>query len=1109
VRPRVVHIGTSLAIVVVAYWTYALLAVPLIEPPAESPHSFSDGPNGGPPPPPPITKHLAGLFPPGSWVFQDPRVLLSENALLLMQKYENLGEGWVDLSPLVVLFLPEEPNLEFPERVRRATILEAPEGAKVRFDQPVSLARLRLGRPVEGKLRGPVTLRRQGQRPDHADDLLVTGREVELNEERIWTPHEVDFRWGRSYARGRQMEIRLRPREGPGKKGHAGPNVGGIEQFEFQSLDLLHLDMAAAKDTPDGAGPRPAAAAGPRTTTRGAAAGAANRPAPGAGRGVAALGAGAGAIEVRCRGPFHFHLVRQVATFRDQVDLVRIRAPAENDRLQCELLSVYFAQAQRTGKPTGNQAEVAQRRNLGLDLEPRRLVAQGHPATFSAPADKVFARGEHIEYDLQSGMMALADPQEAVLRQGPNEIHTPSFRYDPAEPGHLGQAWAKGPGYVRGLMADRPGQPFVAQWLEQLEIRPEGQYHRASLTGGASVRSEGGGKLDARQIHLWLLEAAPAGGRGQGHLQPDRMLALGDVKFDSLQLSGAVERMEVYFTPAPPAPAGPGAAAPGAAVPAARTRETPAPQVTPAGTPSPPGTPNPAGRDPRGAPTGAPVGPAVGPLAGAPAGPQHLDIQGRLMVAHMLLDDQHKTTLAALTVDGNVRCVQTQPAGAPSGSGEQPVRIFGERLEMTDANLPGATGVVTGAPSGAPAHFEGRGISLNGSNIHFHRGQNRVWIDGVGWMLLPMDKKLDGSPLERPVPLRVDWRRRMEFDGLTTHFEGDVTATGPSQQLRTPVMDVRLQRPLVFTEPNPRQPPQVEQIYCRGGVSMESQTFEDRPEGPWRIAYDRMAVPDLAVNMITGVLGTGGPGWLIDVRRGSAGIARPHAGPARVARPPGAPVGIAGPQAGPARVAKPHAAANSAQLMGLHVRFLGSITGNVLTKEMTFHDQVRAAYAPVSDWRATLESDNPEVLGPGAAVLHSDHLTVTDVGPTAPAAAAGGNGHAELLAAGNVVAEGSTPTEKGALVRYTARAARMSYSQRTDLADLAVLEGDGRTDAELFREEHIGSEPVRLAAQKIYYWPQQNRTSVEGARQLNLLQMPGPNWVPPPKPAPLTPAPRR
>ena len=416
--------------------------------------------------------------------------------------------------------------------------------------------------------------------------------------------------------------------------------------------------------------------------------------------------------------------------------------------------------------------------------------------------------------------------------------------------------------------------------------------------------------------------------------------------------------------------------------------------------------------------------------------------------------------------------------------------ITGERLDLTEANLPGATALVTGAssagPAGAGAHFEGRGISLTGPNIHVQRGQNHVWVEGPGWMLVPMDKDLNGRPLPRAVPLRVDWRRRMDFDGVKTRFEDEVTATGPSQQLHTQVMEVTFQHPVALTEPRPQQQPQVETIACGGGVFTENRVFE----GDQQTAYDRMQVPELAVNLVNGRLDAGGPGWLISVRRGAPGIARPPPAGAAASPPPAGPAASA-----PRGIAPPPAAARSSQLMCLHLTYLGSITGNVLRKETTFHEQVRAAYAPVQTWLATLESDSPRVLGPNAVVLHSDHLTVVDMaGPGRPSALGGpatNGGHAELLAVGNAVAEGSTPTDKHTLVSYTARAWRMSYSQ---LKDLMVLEGDGRADAALFREEHEGSQPMRLAAQKILYWIQQNHASVEGAHSLDLNQMPGTEW---------------
>jgi hypothetical protein len=1084
VTPRIVHIVSSLVIVVVAYWTYALLAVPLIEPAADPHQQAVAGTELPPSPPPAITKDLERLFPPGSWELQDPKVLASDQAILLLQKYESLGDGWVDLFPLTMLVLPNDPNVEFSERIQHAVVMEVPEGAKVRFDEPFSPSRLRMGRIKQGTLRGQVTVRSRGKRPDHADDLHVVTRNVQLSEERIWTSEQVDFRLGPHYGRGREMEIRLLPREGAGK-GRSGPNVGGIEQFEVQHLERLHLDMAAAtpKEKPGPQGPPRAAAALPGAGRPG---GSANRAAPPGARGTAApLGAaGAWPIEITCRGPFRFHMVQQVATFRDQVDMLRIRPSGPSDRLSCELLSVYFVQAAKVPGPAGDQAEAAKASPSSFDLQPRRMVAQGQPATVTALADNLFARGERLDYDFQSGTIIVEHAQEAVLQQGPNEIHAPKLRYEPAaEPGRLGQVWAKGPGWFRGLLTEqadrassapaaaRPGQQTEAHWLEQLEIKPQGQNQLVSLTGGASVKSETTGKLDAHEIYFWLNELPQPVAPGQNRLQPDRMLAQGDVKIDSPQLSGAMERLAIWFTPAAAAAAKPvGAGVPG---------------VSPL---APPGGPR----------TAAPPAPS-GQFPGAPpAQPQHMDLQGREVQARMLLGERQQAVLMAVTVDGDVRCVQTQTAQP----GDQPMLVTGQRLEVTDANT-AAIATVTGSP----AHFEARGLSLTGSNIHFHRGDNRVWVLGAGWMLAPMKQDLDGKLLPEPVPLRVDWRRRMDFDGKVARFEEQVTAASPSQTLRTQQMDVHFLHPVVFTDPNPKEQPQIEQLFCRGGVLMENRSADEagRP-----LAYDRMAVADLAANLINGALTASGPGWAISVRRGSADPF--HAPPPAGARPAAAAPGAApaAPPAAPRTLLAGNAHANPAQLTCTHVRFLGSITGNLHSKVMTFHEQVRAAHAPVQDqnWLATLESDDPDVLGPGAAVLHCDHLTLSDMGaaaegvrPAAPKPAGGlpGSGHADLLAVGNVVAEGSTFSSKGTLRYFTARATRMSYSQ---IKDLAVLEGDGRTDAQLFLEERQGGTPTRFAGQKILYWRGEDRATIEGWKSMDLPRMPGGEQKPRAKPPP-------
>ena len=53
------------------------------------------------------------------------------------------------------------------------------------------------------------------------------------------------------------------------------------------------------------------------------------------------------------------------------------------------------------------------------------------------------------------------------------------------------------------------------------------------------------------------------------------------------------------------------------------------------------------------------------------------------------------------------------------------------------------------------------------------------------------------------------------------------------------------------------------------------------------------------------------------------------------------------------------------------------------------------------------------------------------------------------------------------------------------------MEGDGRADVELFRQARIGDPVDRVAARKILYWPKTNRLKVDGARSLEIGQLPG------------------
>ncbi len=1031
---RFLHIAVSFAIVSSAYWAYALVAVPWIEP------SIDIGPSGLPPgstkPVSLRAKEFAGMFEEGAWELKNPKVLENDRITLLMQDYRNLGDGRVELHPCTIIIWPDESVVEDEQRKRESVILQAPEGAMLEFDKPLNLASVEIGRLVGGRLKGRITLRSEGKLPGPDDNLWIVTRDVELTEQHVWTSHAVDFRYGRHYGRGQQLHMKLILNESKKGADHRSPNIAGVELFEMARIEKLHLELGKTpkepKAMPGSKRPPAQAALKPQDTMT-------DLP-----------------IEVICKGPFRFNVPAKLATFEDQVDLMRIHPTGPVDQISCERLSLFLADRGKAGPGKKPKAKVPDNPAAAFDLQPQRIIAQGAPVIVSAPSERLDARGQRLEYDLVAERIVLDGFGEVMLRQGANEIHSQSLMYQSAGPGRLGRIEAKGPGRLRGQMDDKPNEKLEAHWTDMLNVRPDKKTQKISLTGGAGLKYSGFGQLDAREIHFWLTELPPKTEGGQSELLPDRMLARDRVRVASPELSCAVEQLEVWFEQQGGKPDN---KSEGKATTAAKTAQNPrtpahrTKNATRSGQPANPlrqaiigPKPGAATRPPthRDAASGQSVaGTAVEQPSGdaasrditpppkPPIPQQHFEIVGRLLQARVIMRENEESELSELIVEGGVQFVETQTAKPD----EQPLRVYGDRLHVVDAGLPHAAVTVTGKP----AHFDGRGLGLTGPSINLNRGTNQLLIEGPGRMDLPMNRDLEGRPLARPGVMTVQWHKRMDFDGRNARFEESVTAVGPSQQLQTETLEVRFREPIRFADDKIEQEPEIEQILCWGGVLMENRTVEQQKQ----TSLDRIQVVDLAVNLISGDTTAGGPGWVTSVRIGTDNFSD---SPSEAPRE---------------------------QLRCLHVRFQGSITGNLHHRELTFRDRVQAAYGPADGWGTTLDVNDPDSLGPGGAVMRCDRLTVTQM--TAPTA---NRRSIELEATGNTVVEGDS---------YTARAARMTYAEAKDLL---VFEGDGRNHAELFRQQQVGGSLSKVTARKILFWPKTKRVTVHGARSLDLDRVP-------------------
>ena len=147
---------------------------------------------------------------------------------------------------------------------------------------------------------------------------------------------------------------------------------------------------------------------------------------------------------------------------------------------------------------------------------------------------------------------------------------------------------------------------------------------------------------------------------------------------------------------------------------------------------------------------------------------------------------------------------------------------------------------------------------------------------------------------------------------------------------------------------------------------------------------------------------------------------------------------------------------------------------NVSRRQLTFADHVQMTYAPADNWDAMLTTNDPDQLPPQGVVGHCDQLSVVQM-----LLPVGDRRSIELEALGNAVVEGAT---------FTARGNRITYAEAKDLL---ILEGDGRNNAELFRQLQPGAPTDKQAAQEIHYWPKTGRLNVIGVQSLQFGQPPG------------------
>jgi hypothetical protein len=747
----------------------------------------------------------------------------------------------------------------------------------------------------------------------------------------------------------------------------------------------------------------------------------------------AAAGSDAAPVLVSCRGAMCLNVAANVITLEERVEVVRAAADGATDQLACDLLAIILARRE----PAAGAAAAAGSGRGGL--EPVEIQAKGSPVVATSSGAALEARAERLGYEIATRRILLDGEQPASLVAGDTEMEARKIDYCPGPPGDPGALMAVGPGWLRTKSEKSP--PTQARWQHWLRMRPDGVEHVASLSGNAEVSVEGRGRLSGAEMHLWLdvvkqpnagqPRPAASAGPDLSRVRPVRMLARGMVEADAPQVAARTDRLELWFTTEP---------APAAAPAVAAAAPPPAVAATP--------------------------GPRGAREAPAPATPdRRLTAQAGLVRGRVIIGPQGGR-LEDLSMEGQVHLVEQPAAGAAAEPG---VEIRGEQLQLSRADQFDALAIV----KGRPARVTGKGLELEGPLVEFDRGRNRMTVDGAGRLALPLGAGGSGleafgftGPRAAPAPaaaggppgkLDVTWQGRLDFDGLTARFVDQVVAKTDATTVRSGSLDVVFDRPFEFgAAPRGGRQPDVVRVACGSKVWIENRSVQE--DGGRSV--EQLFVRDLVVDRLTGDVTGTGPGRLTSTRLGQPPALNLPAG---APRPGGVP-------------ARPVAAPRQAdELTYLGVDFQRGMRGNLNRRVMEFHQRVEAIHGPVADWAATLDPHAAGGLPAGVVRIASDILSVGQ----AAAAPGADRSTFELGAGGNVLVEGES---------FTARSARLTWSQAKDLL---VFEGDGRADAQLFRQLKPGAQPDSMASEKILFWIRQNRADVEGVRYLDIDRLPG------------------
>ncbi len=1026
----------SLALVLATYWVYSSVVVPYVEPPlVASQQPSQPSPANAPRVTERFQAELTGLFPADAWENRSPKVLRHKTTLVLFQDYQPRDDGTIRVHPCTVVFRRppgSSPSGGKEPDASSILIMQAPEGAVLQLERPIDSQSLQLGQPVKGHLQGPIRITCRGDE-NGKGRLQILSSDVRINEQRLWTPNEVDFQFETSRARGRDLMIKLMP-SGSDADPSAPQGWAGIRSIELIHLDQLHLEVREQ-------GQSNAANASSSTS------------------------ASSAPVDVACKGPLQIKFLENLMTFEDDVRLRRTDPSGSIDTLACERLSLYISQA-KSGEdppPEAPPADGSASKNSLPKLELERVVAEGNPVVLDATSRRARIRGRKLQYDLKHGRYRVESdvdtPTDQVwFQHEQHEITARELDCQFSSPRVLSRLRAVGPGHFTSQMKGSPPQPLDARWEQILLLEREQDLYRLTLAQAADVQLADQHRIQAHMLYLWL-KPQEIDRRTKDtdtfRFQPHKLVALANpkrpqeepVRMYSDGTTAVTQRLDTVFRPAARA----SSSARSATRPVtARSQDRSQPTRL---------NPTPSETSITSSQSTESSGRSRSPQLVTPR--RRTGAESRVTSEQMHIVLQQNETgmeLVDLALLNRVRVSQQSDTDSPDPSFE----LRADRVTMKQTADPANPILVA---DGEIVEIWSPQMLLQTTQVQLDRASNLFSSERPGQMQLQIDRDASGQRLAKPQEMTVVWQDHMDFDGRFVRFGGEVQVQSPDQQMRADLLEIRLNREVRFNGSRTSKTPlEIEQILANGDVIIRS---EQRENGEL-ISRTKLQVPFATLHRITGEIRAGGPGQLVTVRDGFRGNlsltggaegGRSGAREERVSDDGRAPL--------LPRIRDSRRPPEPDEKTYLQVDYNGSIEGNLNERIVHFQEHVRVIYGPVRSWNESLQPRG--ALRDNDVLLSCQRLTVAQ-----GVQLIAGRPSFDLQAQGNTIVEGKT---------FTARGERVSFEQAKDLL---VLEGSERADAVLSHQARVGAPRLEQVARKIFYRPSTGDATVEDARYSDL-----------------------